>query len=194
MQVRPEPSRVKHLLGAHVQDRLKALPTNIRLGCKGLPRTNTLAYCEHSSIPSSKSFMKLVLNSKPISASLSFLSGAIKQIHPKGIYYKTFLPNQLELSYSRRVRLAQQTISAQVSYLIARLNLHLKITNWTSLYRPRLGQVRLGQVRLDQVRLGQVRLGQVRLGQVRLGQVRLGQVRPSIAPKYQTVVEMAGSQ
>jgi hypothetical protein len=35
---------VKHLSGAPFYGRLLALPTNIRLGCKGLPGTNALAY------------------------------------------------------------------------------------------------------------------------------------------------------
>ncbi len=37
-------TRVKHLLGAPLQGRPLALPTNIRLGWKGLPGTNTLAH------------------------------------------------------------------------------------------------------------------------------------------------------
>jgi hypothetical protein len=48
LQVRPEPTQVKHLLGAPLQVRLQALSTNIRLGRKGLPGTNALAYYEKS--------------------------------------------------------------------------------------------------------------------------------------------------
>ncbi len=33
---------------APLQDRPLALPTNIRLGCRGLPGTNTLAYYENT--------------------------------------------------------------------------------------------------------------------------------------------------
>jgi hypothetical protein len=39
--------------------RLLALHTKIRLGCKGLPGTNTLAYYEHLSITDVKSFITL---------------------------------------------------------------------------------------------------------------------------------------
>jgi hypothetical protein len=42
--VRLEPTQVKHLSDAP----LLALPTNIRLGWKGLPLTNGLAYYEKS--------------------------------------------------------------------------------------------------------------------------------------------------
>jgi hypothetical protein len=44
---RLEPTRVKHFSGAPLYGRLLASPTNIRLGLKGLPRTNTLAYYEN---------------------------------------------------------------------------------------------------------------------------------------------------
>ncbi len=37
-------AQVKHLSGAPVYSRLLALPTNIRLGCKSFPGTNTLTY------------------------------------------------------------------------------------------------------------------------------------------------------
>jgi hypothetical protein len=39
--------------------RLQALPTNIRLGWKGMPGTNTLAHYEHSYIMAAKSFITL---------------------------------------------------------------------------------------------------------------------------------------
>jgi hypothetical protein len=38
---------------------LLALPTNNRLGWKGFPGTNTLAYCEHLRIIDMKMFYKL---------------------------------------------------------------------------------------------------------------------------------------
>jgi len=41
--------------GAYFQ----ALPANIRLGWKGLPGTNTLAFYEHSSIAEANSFITL---------------------------------------------------------------------------------------------------------------------------------------
>ncbi len=41
-------------LGKHL-----ALPTNIRLGCKGLQETKTLAYSENSLFPDVKSFITL---------------------------------------------------------------------------------------------------------------------------------------
>jgi hypothetical protein len=44
LPVRLEPTYVKKLSGAALWGRLLALPTNIRLGWKGLPGTNTLAY------------------------------------------------------------------------------------------------------------------------------------------------------
>jgi hypothetical protein len=37
---------VKHISGAPLYDRLLALPTNIRVGWKGLPGTNPPAYYE----------------------------------------------------------------------------------------------------------------------------------------------------
>jgi hypothetical protein len=40
----------KHLSGASLNGRPLALPTNIRLGWRGLPRTNTLAYYENPQI------------------------------------------------------------------------------------------------------------------------------------------------
>jgi len=45
--VRPELTQVKRLLSAPLQGMLLALPTNIRLGWKGLPGTNTVAYYKH---------------------------------------------------------------------------------------------------------------------------------------------------
>ncbi len=47
LQVRPKHTRVKHLSGAPLQGRLLTLPTNLRLGLKGLPGTNILAYYEN---------------------------------------------------------------------------------------------------------------------------------------------------
>jgi hypothetical protein len=41
---------VKHLSGAQLLGRLLGLPTNIRLGWKSLPGTNTLAYYIHGQI------------------------------------------------------------------------------------------------------------------------------------------------
>ncbi len=39
-----QPTQVKHLSGALLKGRPLALPANIRLGWKDLPKTNTLAY------------------------------------------------------------------------------------------------------------------------------------------------------
>jgi hypothetical protein len=39
--------------------KLLALPTNLRLGCKGLTETNTLAYSENSQITDVISFITL---------------------------------------------------------------------------------------------------------------------------------------
>jgi hypothetical protein len=41
-------ARVEHLKGTPLLGRLMALPTNTRLGWKGLPGTNALAYYEKS--------------------------------------------------------------------------------------------------------------------------------------------------
>ncbi len=41
LNLTPEPTRVKHLSGAPLVGRPLALPTDIRLGWKGLPWTNT---------------------------------------------------------------------------------------------------------------------------------------------------------
>jgi hypothetical protein len=47
------------ILGAPLQGRLLALPTNIRLGWKGLPGTNALAYFENSELTAVRSFKTL---------------------------------------------------------------------------------------------------------------------------------------
>ncbi len=48
---------VMYLSGAPFKGRLLALLTNIMLSREGLPRTNTLAYYEHSEITAVKSFI-----------------------------------------------------------------------------------------------------------------------------------------
>jgi hypothetical protein len=48
---------VKQLSGAPLKGMLLASPTNIRLGWKGLPGTNTLAYYENPLIMTVKSFI-----------------------------------------------------------------------------------------------------------------------------------------
>ncbi len=48
--------KVEHLKGASL-GKAPALPENIRLGWKGLPKTNTLAYCKNPSITTVKSFI-----------------------------------------------------------------------------------------------------------------------------------------
>ncbi len=54
--MRPEAyARLKRLEGASLRQAL-ALPANIRLGRKGLPRTNTLTYYENLLITTVKSF------------------------------------------------------------------------------------------------------------------------------------------
>jgi hypothetical protein len=50
---------MKHLSGAPLQGMLLALPANIRLGWKGLPRTNALAYYEKLKLTAVKSFITL---------------------------------------------------------------------------------------------------------------------------------------
>jgi hypothetical protein len=57
--IKAVPTRVKHLSSASLLDRLLALPTNIRLGWKGFPQSNTLAYYENPLITSVKSFIRL---------------------------------------------------------------------------------------------------------------------------------------
>ncbi len=52
---------MKHLSGSPLQSRLLTLPTNIRLGCKGLPGINTLAYCENPLITAVKSLIAQAL-------------------------------------------------------------------------------------------------------------------------------------
>ncbi len=49
--------RLKQLSGVPLQCRLLASPTKIRLGWKGLPRSNTLAYYENPLITTVKSFI-----------------------------------------------------------------------------------------------------------------------------------------
>ncbi len=48
---------MKHLSGSAEKGWLLASPTNIRLGWKNLPETNTLAYYENLSITAAKSFI-----------------------------------------------------------------------------------------------------------------------------------------
>ena len=50
---------MKQLSGTPLKGRLPALPTNIKLGCKGLPGTNTLAYYENPFITAVKIFIRL---------------------------------------------------------------------------------------------------------------------------------------
>jgi hypothetical protein len=53
-----EATQVKPLSGAQLLGRPPALPTNIRLGWKGLPGTNALAYYKNLLITASKSFIR----------------------------------------------------------------------------------------------------------------------------------------
>jgi len=55
---------VKNLSGAPLKGRLLALPTNIRLGWRGLPQTNTPAYY------SRKKFLKYVVRLNPFNNDL----------------------------------------------------------------------------------------------------------------------------
>ncbi len=57
---------MKHLSGAPLKGRLLALPTNIRLGRKGLQRTNTLAYNEKSYLTAVNSFITFATCVNPI--------------------------------------------------------------------------------------------------------------------------------
>jgi hypothetical protein len=57
LQARPELTQVKHLSVATLWGRLLASPTNIRLGWKGMPGTNTLAYYKNLQITAVKSFI-----------------------------------------------------------------------------------------------------------------------------------------
>ncbi len=57
--LRPEPTRMKQLSGGRLCGSLLALHTNIRLGWKGLPRINTLAYYEHLWITEEKKFYNI---------------------------------------------------------------------------------------------------------------------------------------
>ncbi len=50
---------MKCLSGAPLYGKLLALPTNVRLGWKSLPRTNTLAYYKSLEITAVKSFITL---------------------------------------------------------------------------------------------------------------------------------------
>jgi hypothetical protein len=52
-----EPIRVEYLEGHHTNGKFLALPANIRLGWKGLPGTNTLAYHDTATIMTVKSFI-----------------------------------------------------------------------------------------------------------------------------------------
>ncbi len=54
---------MKHPSSAPLYGRLLALPTNIRLGWKGLPGKNALAYYEKSKLTAIKSFIILATGS-----------------------------------------------------------------------------------------------------------------------------------
>ncbi len=71
INLRLEPTRVKHLSGALLQGRLLASSANIRLDCKCLLETNTLAYCENPYI------MAIKLRLEP--TRVKHLSGALLQ-------------------------------------------------------------------------------------------------------------------
>jgi hypothetical protein len=47
---------MKYFSGTPLLSRLMALATNTKLGWKGLPKANTLAYYEHSKIADIKTF------------------------------------------------------------------------------------------------------------------------------------------
>ncbi len=57
---------MKHLSGAPLKGRFLALPANIRLGWKGLPGTNVLAYNKKLYLTAVKSFITLVLGANVI--------------------------------------------------------------------------------------------------------------------------------
>ncbi len=59
LRIRLEPTLMKNLLGAPFQDKLLALPRNIRIGWRGLSRTNTLAYCKKFIIDGLKKFYNI---------------------------------------------------------------------------------------------------------------------------------------
>jgi hypothetical protein len=61
LRVSPGPSKVKCLSGAPLKGKLLALTTNIRLGWKGLPGTNALAYYKKLYLMSVKSFITLAI-------------------------------------------------------------------------------------------------------------------------------------
>ncbi len=56
----PEPTQVKHLSGTPLYGMALALPTNIRLGWKGQPGTDTLAYYKLSYITTAKKFFLII--------------------------------------------------------------------------------------------------------------------------------------
>ncbi len=59
MLVKQETTLLKNISGAPLYDRLLNLPTNNRLGRKGLPGTNALTYYEKSQITAVKRFIIL---------------------------------------------------------------------------------------------------------------------------------------
>jgi hypothetical protein len=54
-----EPTRVEHRKGTPLLDRLLVLPAYNKLGCKGMPFTNTVAYYKPLQITAVKSFTTL---------------------------------------------------------------------------------------------------------------------------------------
>ncbi len=57
LQAKLEPTTALPHMGLHSNGRLLALPANVRLGWKGRPFTNTLAYYNIATITTVKSFI-----------------------------------------------------------------------------------------------------------------------------------------
>jgi hypothetical protein len=74
---------VEHLKEAPLYVRLLALPTNIRLGWKGLPGTNTLAYYEYSYITDVKVFIIL---GPGINGNYQFRRGRLASVQLTSLY------------------------------------------------------------------------------------------------------------
>jgi hypothetical protein len=88
---------VEHLSGAPLKGRLRTSPRNIRLGWKGLPRTNALDYYKNPQITAVKRSsprLKILAKDKRsslFSPSIRDETRGFYDVDPGAQYYKTFV-------------------------------------------------------------------------------------------------------
>ncbi len=77
---------------APVRGRLLALPTNVGVGKKGVPRTKTLAYWNHLKVMSVKSFYKIGPKSLNKTDIIEWMSKNRKKVSPGANATNLFYP------------------------------------------------------------------------------------------------------